>query len=133
MVINWIPEFDAVIENHLISVADELKRLEISRRLVAASGAQNEKEKKDILNYSTAFAYVIHVEGGTVSVERIPEWEDNEAINECIVETNTISQTIIPEQVQIAAGNAPELIELLIPQISELITNEVQNMIGGVS
>ena len=133
MVINWIPEFDAVIENHLISVADELKRLEISRRLVAASGAQNEKEKKDILNYSTAFAYVIHVEGGTVLVERIPEWEDNEAINECIVETNTISQTIIPEQVQIAAGNAPELIELLIPQISELITNEVQNMIGGVS
>lgn len=133
MVIDWIPEFDAVIENHLISVADELKRLEISRRLVAASGIQNEKEKNEILNYSTAFAYVIHVEGGTVSVERIPEWEDNEMVNECIIETNTISQTVLPEQIQIAAGNAPELTELLIPQISELITNEVQNIIGGVS
>lgn len=133
MVINWIPEFDAVIENHLIPVADELKNLEISRRLIAASASQNEKEKTEILNYSTAFAYVIHVEGGTVSVERIPEWEDNEIINECIIETNTISQTTLPEQVQIAAGNAPEFAELLIPQIAELVTNEVQNMIGGVS
>ena len=133
MVIDWIPEFDAVIENHLMSVADELKKLEMSRRLVAASASQNEKEKNDILDYSTAFAYVIHVEGGTVSVERVPEWEDNEIINSCITETSTISQTILPEQIQVAAGNAPELAELLIPQIKEYIVNEFQNVIGGGS
>ena len=133
MVIDWIPEFDAVIENHLIPVADELKKLEISRRLVAASASQNEKEKNDILNYSTAFAYVIHVNGGTISIERVPEWEDNEIINECIVETNTISQTTVPEQIQVAAGNAPELAELLMSHIAEHVASEVQNMIGGVS
>jgi len=130
MVTNTPPEFDPVLESYLMPVTEEAKRLELSRRLVVASAAETEKERADIINFSSAFSYEAHVEAGIASFERIPPFENNRIIDNIIVETHTILKTIMPEKILgIMGGIGSELIDMIRPQIID----QISTMLGGVS
>lgn len=124
-----VPEFDMVIYKYIEWIEDFAKRFEISRRLVAASCAKTEEERTEILNYSEAFAYIITVEHGNISFERIPASSSYEVESDCIYETFTMLQTLLPEQISASMGNAQqEIAELLKPRVKEIFVD----MLGGV-
>lgn len=123
------PEFDAVIQNYLLPVGDELKRIELSRRLVEAAGALTEEDRAHIINASDAFTYIIQVNNGLLSIERYPQYEGDTLLDNVIVDTRHIIKTLLPDRVNVAMGEAgPELAELVKSQIAEHITE----LLGGV-
>lgn len=128
MDINYPPEFDPVLESYLTPVAEEIKRLELTRRWVTASAARTEKERADIINFSSAFMYEIRVTAGIISLERNPHFENNQLIDDIIIETRTMLQTILPEKIDSVMGEVgPELAEMIRPQIVE----EIRSLLGG--
>jgi hypothetical protein len=122
----WTPEFDTVIKSHIFGTEEWLKQFELSRKSAVASAAKTKQEREKCLNYSEAFAYIVTVENGEVSWERIPGKSEDETENSIIQETLTMAATLLPDELRIAMGSAKEeLAQLAMPYVKDMVMNEL--------
>lgn len=128
MVIDPPPEFDPIIESRMEPIERFMKQFESERRLVNASAARNEEERTKIINFPSAFSYKAHVKNGIFSIERNPHFENDKIIDDIIIETKEILQTVLPEKLSVIMDELkPEFAEMLKSHIVEIL----QSSLGG--
>ena len=123
------PEFDMLVYKYIAWIEDYAKHFELSRRLSAASVAQTQQQKAEILNCSEDFSYLITVSDGQISFTRAPLSSEFELENSFIYETFTMIETILPEQIMASLESAnQEIAGLIAPQIKQYVYEKL----GGV-
>lgn len=134
-VLSVMPYFLDSVRSHLYYIEDWAKDTETQRRLVAASSAKKEQDRADILNASTDFSYTVNVNANgsslDVSLERTPQYEDTQLLNDIAKETHILFESLLPNEIEYALQDCgQEIGEYLKPIVYSYIREKIAG--GGL-